>query len=162
MNNAADDKEIRNLLSQITATEIDESVTVFTPLHINYGKHTKIGKNVSGGEPRNVASPDINTEDFSAAVDFLGLQKNVDRSKIGIIGICGFGGFALNATAVDKRIKAVVASTMYDMTRVMSKGYNDAVTLKQCNSLNTASFFRSYIQPIQCPNNSMLSPTLPA
>lgn len=85
----------------------------------------------SGGEPRNVASPDINTEDFSAAVDFLGLQKNVDRSKIGIIGICGFGGFALNATAVDKRIKAVVASTMYDMTRVMSKGYNDAVTLEQ-------------------------------
>lgn len=85
----------------------------------------------SGGEPRNVASPDINTEDFSAAVDFLGLQKNVNREKIGIIGICGFGGFALNATAVDKRIKAVVASTMYDMTRVMSKGYNDAVTLEQ-------------------------------
>jgi len=85
----------------------------------------------SSGEPRNVASPDINTEDFSAAVDFLGIQKNVDREKIGIIGICGFGGFALNATAVDKRIKAVVASTMYDMTRVMSKGYNDAVTLEQ-------------------------------
>lgn len=85
----------------------------------------------SGGEPRNLASPEINTEDFSAAVDFLGLQKNVDREKIGIIGICGFGGFALNATAVDKRIKAVVASTMYDMTRVMSKGYNDAVTLQQ-------------------------------
>ena len=85
----------------------------------------------SGGEPRNVASPDINTEDFSAAVDFLGLQKIVDREKIGIIGICGFGGFALNATAVDKRIKAVVASTMYDMTRAMSKGYNDAVTLEQ-------------------------------
>ena len=76
----------------------------------------------SGGEPRNLGSPEINTEDFSAAVDFLGLQKNVDREKIGIIGICGFGGFALNATAVDKRIKAVVASTMYDMTRVMSKG----------------------------------------
>ncbi|RYD70520.1 MAG: alpha/beta hydrolase, partial [Sphingobacteriales bacterium] len=85
----------------------------------------------SDGEPRNLASPEINTEDFSAAVDFLGLQKNVDREKIGIIGICGFGGFALNATAVDKRIKAVVASTMYDMTRVMSKGYNDAVTLEQ-------------------------------
>jgi fermentation-respiration switch protein FrsA (DUF1100 family) len=85
----------------------------------------------SSGEPRNVASPDINTEDFSAAVDFLGTQKNVDREKIGIIGICGFGGFALNATAVDKRIKAVVASTMYDMTRVMSKGYNDGVTLEQ-------------------------------
>lgn len=85
----------------------------------------------SGGQPRNVASPDINTEDFSAAVDFLGLQKEVDRNRIGIIGICGWGGMALNATAVDKRIKAVVASTMYDMTRVMSKGYNDSMTLEQ-------------------------------
>jgi fermentation-respiration switch protein FrsA (DUF1100 family) len=85
----------------------------------------------SGGEPRNVASPDINTEDFSAAVDFLGLQANVDRERIGIIGICGWGGMALNAVAVDKRVKAVVASTMYDMTRVMSKGYNDSVTLEQ-------------------------------
>ncbi len=85
----------------------------------------------SGGEPRNLASPEINTEDFSAAVDFLGIQKNVDREKIGLIGICGFGGFALNATAIDKRIKAVATSTMYDMTRVMSKGYNDAVTLEQ-------------------------------
>lgn len=85
----------------------------------------------SGGEPRNVASPDINTEDFSAAVDFLGLQPTVDRERIGIIGICGWGGMALNAAAVDKRIKAVVASTMYDMTRVMSKGYNDSVTLAQ-------------------------------
>lgn len=85
----------------------------------------------SSGEPRNVASPDINTEDFSAAVDFLGIQKSIDRNKIGIIGICGFGGFALNATAVDKRVKAVVASTMYDMARVMSKGYNDAFTLEQ-------------------------------
>lgn len=85
----------------------------------------------SSGEPRNVASPDINTEDFSAAVDFLGLQTNVDRERIGIIGICGWGGMALNAAAVDKRIKAVVASTMYDMTRVMSKGYNDSVSLEQ-------------------------------
>ena len=85
----------------------------------------------SSGEPRNIASPEINTEDFSAAVDFLGLQKNVDRNKIGIIGICGFGGFALNASAIDKRVKAVATSTMYDMTRVMSKGYNDAVTLEQ-------------------------------
>lgn len=85
----------------------------------------------SGGEPRNVASPDINTEDFSAAVDFLGLQKNVDRNKIGIIGICGFGGFALNASAIDKRVKAIATATMYDMTRVMSKGYNDATTLEQ-------------------------------
>lgn len=84
----------------------------------------------SGGEPRAVASPDINTEDFSAAVDFLGIQRNIDRSKIGIIGICGFGGFALNATAIDKRVKAVATTSMYDMTRVMSKGYNDAVTLE--------------------------------
>ena len=85
----------------------------------------------SGGEPRNVASPDINTEDFSAAIDFLGTQSFVGRERIGIIGICGWGGMALNAAAVDKRIKAVVASTMYDMTRVMSKGYNDSVTLEQ-------------------------------
>lgn len=85
----------------------------------------------SGGEPRNVASPDINTEDFSAAVDYLGLHASVDRERVGIIGICGWGGMALNATAVDKRIKAVVTSTMYDMTRVMSKGYNDSVTLAQ-------------------------------
>lgn len=85
----------------------------------------------SSGEPRNIASPDINTEDFSAAVDFLGIQKNVDKSKIGIIGICGFGGFALNATAIDKRVKAVTTTSMYDMTRVASKGYNDVVTLEQ-------------------------------
>ncbi|MBO9694587.1 MAG: alpha/beta hydrolase [Sphingopyxis sp.] len=85
----------------------------------------------SGGEPRNVASPDINTEDFSAAVDFLGLHPAVDRERIGIIGICGWGGMALNAAAVDKRVKAVVASTMYDMSRVMSQGYNDSVTLDQ-------------------------------
>lgn len=85
----------------------------------------------SSGEPRNVASPDINTEDFSAAVDFLGLQSMIDRERIGVIGICGWGGMALNAVAVDKRVKAVVASTMYDMTRVMSKGYNDSVTPEQ-------------------------------
>ncbi|HOY80214.1 MAG TPA: alpha/beta hydrolase, partial [Hyphomonadaceae bacterium] len=85
----------------------------------------------SGGEPRNIASPDINTEDFSAAVDYLGLNPRVDRNRIGILGICGFGGFALNATAVDKRIKAVATSTMYDMTRVASKGYNDSRTLAE-------------------------------
>ncbi len=85
----------------------------------------------SGGEPRNVASPDISSEDFSSAVDFLGIQKNVDRNKIGIIGICGWAGFALNATAIDKRVKAVATTSMYDMTRVMSKGYNDATTLEQ-------------------------------
>lgn len=85
----------------------------------------------SGGKPRNVASPDINTEDFSAAVDFIGLQPNVDQNRIGMIGICGWGGMALNTIAIDKRVKAVVASTMYDMTRVMSKGYNDSVTSEQ-------------------------------
>ena len=85
----------------------------------------------SGGEYRNLASSDINTEDFSAAVDFLGLQRNVDRNKIGIIGICGFGGFALNAVAVDKRVKAVATTSMYDIPRVTSKGYNDAVTLEE-------------------------------
>ena len=82
----------------------------------------------SSGEPRNVASPDISTEDFSAAVDFLGLQQNVDRNKIGIIGICGFGGFALNATVVDKRVKAVATTSMYDISRVNAKGYNDQMT----------------------------------
>ncbi|MFT3868314.1 MAG: alpha/beta hydrolase [Nibricoccus sp.] len=85
----------------------------------------------SGGEPRNIASSDINTEDFSAAVDFLGLNANVDRNRVGVIGICGFGGFALNAAAVDKRIKAVATSTMYDISRVASKGYNDSMTGEQ-------------------------------
>ena len=79
----------------------------------------------SGGEPRYVASPDINTEDFSAAVDFLSLEDKVDPDRIGIIGICGWGGMAINAAAMDTRIKATVASTMYDMTRVNSKGYFD-------------------------------------
>ncbi len=85
----------------------------------------------SGGEPRNVASPDINTEDFSAAVDFLGTQKTIDRNRIGIIGICGFAGMALNATAVDKRIKAVATTSMYNMSRVMSNGYFDGLTAEQ-------------------------------
>ena len=80
----------------------------------------------SGGTPRYVASPDINTEDFQAAVDFLSVQDNVDPERIGIIGICGWGGMALNAAAIDTRIKAAVASTMYDMTRVNAKGYFDA------------------------------------
>ena len=80
----------------------------------------------SGGEPRYMASPDINTEDFQAAVDFLSVQENVDPEKIGIIGICGWGGLALNAAALDTRIKATVASTMYDMTRVNANGYFDA------------------------------------
>lgn len=80
----------------------------------------------SGGQPRYVASPDINTEDFQAAVDFLSVQDNVDEEKIGILGICGWGGLALNTAAIDTRVKATVASTMYNMTRVMAKGYFDS------------------------------------
>lgn len=79
----------------------------------------------SGGEPRYMASPDINTEDFQAAVDFLSVQENVDPEKIGIIGICGWGGFALNTAALDTRVKATAAVTMYDMSRVNTKGYFD-------------------------------------
>lgn len=79
----------------------------------------------SGGEPRYVASPDINTEDFSAAVDFLSVQSNVDSERIGILGICGWGGMAINAAAMDTRIKASAAITMYDMTRVKANGYFD-------------------------------------
>lgn len=97
----------------------------------------------SGGEPRHVASPDINTEDFSAAVDFLGLQPSVDRERIGIIGVCGWGGMALNAAAADKRIKAVATSTMYDMSRVMSKGYFDKMTqAERANTLEHLSLQR--------------------
>ena len=80
----------------------------------------------SGGQPRYVASPDINTEDFQAAVDFLSLRDDVDPDKIGIIGVCGWGDLALNAAALDTRIKATVASTMYDMSRVNANGYFDA------------------------------------
>lgn len=80
----------------------------------------------SGGTPRYVASPDINTEDFMAAVDFLSVQENVDSEKIGIIGICGWGGLALNTAALDTRIKVTVASTMYDMSRVNANGYFDS------------------------------------
>ena len=80
----------------------------------------------SGGSPRYMASPDINTEDFQAAVDCLSLREDVDAEKIGIIGICGWGGLALNTAAIDTRVKATVASTMYDMSRVNAKGYFDA------------------------------------
>ena len=84
----------------------------------------------SGGEPRNVASPDINTEDFSAAVDYLSNREDVNPERIGILGICGFGGFGLNAAAIDTRIKATVTSTMYDMTRVTAQGYFDSMDEK--------------------------------
>ena len=85
----------------------------------------------SGGTPRYVASPDINTEDFCAAVDFLSVQENVDPERIGIIGICGWGGMAVNAAAIDTRIKATAAMTMYDMTRVTANGYFDAEDSEQ-------------------------------
>lgn len=85
----------------------------------------------SSGEPRNVASPDINTEDFSAAVDFLGMQPNVDRNRIGIIGVCGFSGMALTAATSDSRIKALATISMYDMSRSMSRSYKDSYTMEQ-------------------------------
>ena len=104
----------------------------------------------SGGTPRYMASPDINTEDFQAAVDFLSVQDNVDADKIGIIGICGWGGLALNAAALDTRIRATVVSTMYDMTRVAANGYFDAAdseevryeTKKALNAARTEEYRR--------------------
>lgn len=91
----------------------------------------------SGGQPRNVASPEINTDDFMAAVDYLGLHPAIDRNRIGIIGICGFGGMALNAVAIDKRVKAVVAATMYDMSRLMGKGFEDGLSLENRTKILT-------------------------
>jgi fermentation-respiration switch protein FrsA (DUF1100 family) len=85
----------------------------------------------SGGEPRNVASPDINSEDFSAAVDFLGLHESVDRARIGALGICGFSGMALTAATSDSRIRAVATVSMYDMSRSMSRGHADSYTMEQ-------------------------------
>lgn len=121
----------------------------------------------SGGEARNVASPDINTEDFSAAVDYLSVQDFVDPEKIGILGICGFGGMALNAAAMDTRIKATVTSTMYDMTRVNAKGYFDAAdsadaryeTKKALNAQRTADYKNGTYQragglPEQVPDDA--------
>ena len=85
----------------------------------------------SGGQPRYMNSPDINTEDFMAAVDFLSTRENIDSEKIGILGICGWGGMALNAAAIDTRIKATVTSTMYDMSRVAANGYFDSANSAQ-------------------------------
>ena len=101
----------------------------------------------SGGEPRYVASPDINTEDFSAAVDYLANRDDVDTDRIGILGICGWGGMALNAAAIDTRIKATVTVTMYDMSRVNANGYNDIMDAaaryelrKQLNAQRTEDY----------------------
>ena len=91
----------------------------------------------SGGQPRYVASPDINSEDFMAAVDFLGLHDSVDRERIGVLGVCGWAGLALNAVAADKRVKAVAVTSMYDMSRVNARGYYDAMTDEQRTELLT-------------------------
>lgn len=108
----------------------------------------------SGGEPRRMASPDINTEDFQAAVDFLSTQPNVDPERIGIIGICGWGGLAINTAAIDTRIKATVASTMYNMNRVNANGYFDAENSesaryekrKQFNAQRTKEYAQGYYE----------------
>ncbi len=108
----------------------------------------------SGGEPRYVASPDINTEDFSAAVDFLSTRDDVDPERIGIIGICGWGGLALNVAAMDTRIKATVASTMYDMSRVNAEGYFNSMDegaryalREQLNAQRTADYKNGSYEP---------------
>lgn len=93
----------------------------------------------SGGQPRRVASPDINVEDFSAAIDFLSVQPNVDVERLGILGVCGWGGIAIQAAINDPRIKATVASTMYDMTRVAANGYFDADDTKEKRNANRAA-----------------------
>lgn len=105
----------------------------------------------SGGEPRYVASPDINTEDFSAAVDYLSTLDEADANKIGILGICGWGGMAVNAAAMDTRIKATVASTMYDMSRVNAQGYFDSLDAEgryalkeQLNAQRTKDYAQGY------------------
>ena len=105
----------------------------------------------SGGTPRFVASPDINTEDFSAAVDYLSTRDDVDSERIGILGICGWGGMAINAASMDTRVKATVASTMYDMTRVNAKGYFDAMNendryqlRKKLNEQRTTDYKNGY------------------
>ena len=85
----------------------------------------------SGSQPRYLNSPDINTDDFSSAVDYLSLKENVDPEKIGIIGVCGWGGYSLNVAAIDPRIKATVSVTMYDMTRVTAYGYDDITTVEE-------------------------------
>ncbi len=106
----------------------------------------------SGGFPRYVASPDINTEDFQAAVDFLSVHENVDPEKIGIIGICGWGGMALNAAALDTRIKATVTMTMYDMSRVNANGYFDSENSEEARYKKKEAFNAQRIVDYQ--NNS--------
>lgn len=115
----------------------------------------------SGGTPRHVASPDINTEDFCAAVDYLTVRDDVDPSRIGILGICGWGGLAINAAAIDTRIKATVASTMYDMSRVNANGYFDATTpderYRMRQELN-AQRTRDYKDGTYAPTGGVIDP----
>lgn len=103
----------------------------------------------SGGQPRYMASPDINTEDFMAAIDFLSLSDKVDPDRIGIIGICGWGGMAINAAALDTRIKATVASTMYDMTRVNANGYFDSEDSEEARYAKKAAMCAQRIEDLK-------------
>ena len=115
----------------------------------------------SSGEPRRTASPDINTEDFMAAVDFLSRQENIDPERIGIIGICGWGGIALNAAAADTRIKATVASTMYDMTRVSGNGYFDSDDREEARHQAREAMARQRMSDPQAMAGGVVNP-LPA
>lgn len=103
----------------------------------------------SGGNVRNMASPDINTEDFMAAVDFLSMHELVDPERIGIIGICGWGGMAINAAALDTRVKATVASTMYDMSRVNAKGYFDSADSEEARYQNRAAICAQRLEDLR-------------
>ncbi len=103
----------------------------------------------SGGAVRDMASPDINTEDFMAAVDFLSLQDSVDPDRIGIIGICGWGGMALNAAALDTRVRATVASTMYDMTRISAKGYFDSADSEEARYQQRAALCAQRVKDLR-------------
>ena len=115
----------------------------------------------SGGTPRHVASPDINTEDFCAAVDYLSTREDVNPQQVGILGICGWGGFALNAAAIDTRIKATVASTMYDISRCTANGYFDAMTpderYRMRQELN-AQRTRDYKEETYAPAGGVIDP----
>ena len=115
----------------------------------------------SGGTPRHVASPDINTEDFCAAVDYLSTREDVNPQQVGILGICGWGGFALNAAAIDTRIKATVASTMYDISRCTANGYFDAMTpderYRMRQELN-AQRTRDYKEGTYAPAGGVIDP----
>lgn len=115
----------------------------------------------SGGDVRNLASPEINTEDFSAAVDFLSIQNFVDKEKIGILGICGWGGMALNVAAIDTRIKAVATSTMYDMTKMMTTGYNFAPTSKEARQKTKEDLAKQRIEDIKNGDFAKNVPGLP-